>query len=455
MRKNFKLFYRILTVLFLIICQSVQIFATEIYPTKDITVIVPFNAGGGIDVSARTLLTELEDYFPEISFVVQNITGAAGTIGAEELFNADPDGYTIMAAGNGFNVSSVTGLFSRSVEDYEMIAQYTTSQLGLYVRADSPFQTYEDLIEFARQNPSTLKMGTLTATMNQFAILAIEEKEDVNFKQIVVGGDQPPQPELLSGRVDAYVVAVSQNTTYIDSGDFRCLGVFASERVPSLPEVPTFMELGIEEDYQLTFGLWAPPTTPIELTSVISKAIKSVVEDPNFKNTMTGMGYYAQHIDGPEYAELMSSSLNAMKELSASLVSEEGLSVDPYVGAYGIPNFVLITLLGLFILKLVITVKVKKQPIKFKSIELFKGKPIVFLGALIIYVAVFEILGFVISSIIFLTGSILYLQKGTLGVLSKRDYIRAFLISIIFSVVVFFFFTEGAKITLPVSFLGI
>ncbi|ONI38479.1 hypothetical protein AN639_05585 [Candidatus Epulonipiscium fishelsonii] len=455
MIKNFKVLCRMLTVLFLIGCQSVQIFATDIYPMKDITVIVPFNAGGGIDVSARTLVTELEEYFPEISFVVQNITGASGTIGAEELFNADPDGYTIMAAGNGFNVSSVTGLFSRSVEDYEMIAQYTTSQLGLYVRADSPFQTYEDLIEFARQNPSTLKMGTLTATMNQFAILAMEEKEDIKFKQIVVGGDQPPQPELLSGRIDAYVVAVSQNTTYIDSGDFRCLGVFAGERAPSLPDVPTFMELGIEEDYQLTFGLWAPPGTPREFTSIISEATKSVVANPDFQNTMTGMGYSAQHIDGPEYAELMSNSLNAMKELSASLVSEEGLSVDPYVGAYGIPNFVLITLLGLFILKIVITVGIKKQPIKFKSIELFKGTPIVFLGALTLYVLVFEFLGFIISSTVFLAGSTLYLQKGTVGALGKKDYIIAFLIAIIFSVGVFFFFTEGAKITLPVSFLGI
>ncbi|OOB77272.1 MAG: phosphoglycerate kinase [Epulopiscium sp. Nuni2H_MBin003] len=439
--KKFKPIVSLLLVL--LICVS-PIYAND-YPNKDITIIVPFNAGGGIDISSRTLVMELQKLFPDISFVVQNITGASGTIGAEELFNAKPDGYTFMAAGNGFNVSSVMGVFNRSVEDYEMVAQYTTSQLGLYVRADSPYQTYEDLIEAARANPYGINMGTLSATMNHYAILAIEHANDVNFKHIVVGGDQTPQPELLSGRVDAYVVAVSQNTSYIDSGDFRCLGVFSTDRVASLPDVPTFFELGIEDDFQLTFGFWAPPGTPQDVLDTISDAIKIVCEDPTFQNTMHGMGYLSGHIGSEEYAEVMANSLHTVQSLADVLDTSQ--EIDPYVGAFGLPNFILGALVLMFIFKGFTIVFVKKEKLKVTIFEPFKGRPAVFFISLIVYALVFDTLGFIISSTIFLTGNIIYLKSSTKQ-LEKKDYVQALLIAAVFSVVVFIFFTQGAKIIL-------
>jgi len=425
------------------------------YPEKDITMIVPFNAGGGIDISSRTLVKELEEYFPDISFIVKNVTGSSGAIGAEELFNAKPDGYTLMAAGNGFNVSSEMGIFKRSAMDYEMAGQYTTSQIGLYVRADSPYQTYEDLIEAARNNPNEIVMGILTATMNHYAILAIEHAENVSFKKVIVGGDQPPQPELLSGRVDTYVVAVSQNTQYIDSGDFRCLGVFAEERVKSMPDVPTFEELGIEESYELTFGIWAPPGTPKEILEIISDAIKKVTEDVDFQNTMTAMGYLTSHIGPDEYQKVMEDSLNAIKELSATIATDVNAgSIDPYVGAYGIPNFILMAIAALLALKAVIALGINKQKINIVLVGILKGRALVFLVSLIIYVSVLEILGFIIATAIFLTATIIYLRCSS-EMVPKKFYIQTVIFSTVLSILIFLFFTQLASIVLPVGFLGI
>lgn len=448
--KKVKLLCMALVVFALTGCQSSQ----DLYPTKDVSVIIPFNVGGGIDVSARALFTEMDKRFDGVKFVPQNITGASGTIGATELYYADNDGYTLMAAGNGLNVSHVTNGFELTYDDYELVGQYVTSQLGLYVRSDAPYQTYEELIEAAKANPSGIKMGVLIGTMNHYGVLAIEDHSGVKFQHIVVGGDQSPQPELLSGRIDAYVVAVSQNTAYIDSGDFTCLGVFANERIPSIPDAPTFFELGIETDYQLSFGIWMPKGTPESAIDTISAAIKEVCEEPTFVDSMAVLGYAVNYLDADAYTQVMENSLNSILELSENIDTEGENQLDPYTGPYGFPMAIAGFIVVLGIVE-IIRKLIQKEPFQIQFLSLFKGRSMVFLLAILVYALVYETMGFIMSTSLFMIGMIHYLKKSTKEEITKQSTIKLVICSILFTVACYLFFTLVAGIDMPVSMLGI
>lgn len=431
-------------------CQS----ASDAYPDGDVTIIIPFNAGGGIDISGRALFTEMDDLFEGISFVPTNVTGASGTVGATELYYSDNDGYTLMVAGNGLNVAHISNDFELTFNDYQLVAQYATSQLGLYVRSDSPYETYEELIAAAEANPGEIKMGVLTATVNHYAVLAIEEFSGVSFQHIIVGGDQSPQPELLSGRVDCYVVAVSQNTAYIDSGDFRCLGVFADERVESLPDTPTFAEIGIEEDYQLSFGVWAPAGVSDEVIDTISSAVELICEDEDFQLSMTAMGYTAAYLNTEDYTARMQESLDSVIELSERLDSDGESSIDPYNGPYTFPTILIGAIIVLALIEIIRKI-VKKEKFNIRIISLFKGNVIVFLLGLFILALLFEIAGYMISSALFLTGMTLFLRHSAKKEINRKVVIQTILASIAFAIVTYLFFTQVAGIAMPVSILGI
>ncbi len=432
------------SVLLLSGCQS----ETE-YPNKDVSVIIGFNVGGGIDVSGRAIFTEIDEQY-DIAFVPTNVTGASGTIGATELLNSDPDGYTLMVAGTGLNAAHVAMGYENTFEDFQPIAQYATAEAGLYVNANSPYQTYEDLINAARENPGEIKMGVQNGTINHYGSLAIEQHEGVDFQDVPVGGDQPVPPELLANRIDAYVVGVHQNKAYIESGDFKCLGVFAEERVSSIPDTPTFAELGYTSNYGLSFGIWAPAETPDEIVSELSKAVETSLQNEEFVADLAVLGYTAAYLDTNDYEAYLRQNLTDVINLNNILnAGGDAANLDPYVGAYGFP-IVIGSLIAILAIAEIIRKIVKKEKFAPKIIELFKGKTLYLLLCIIAYAVAFEFLGYVFSTAIFLIGSTWILQTE-----GKKSIVKIALISVIFTIFTFLFFTEVAGIIVPTSFLGI
>lgn len=286
------------------------------YPSGDIEVIIPFAAGGGTDISGRAFLTELNKEFEDINIVVSNVAGSSGTVGATQLYNSSNDGYTLLTAGVALNVANATGVFDYTYEDYEPIAQYCTSYLGFFVRADLGVSTYEEFVELALQEDESVIIGASVGTLLHYATLAMYEHSGAKFKTVAIGGDQVAAPELLSGRVDGYVYAISTSQAYVDSGDFICLGVFAPERVDSLPDSPTFAELGLDANFEQSFGLWAPKDTPDDVIETISSAVETVCASQEYIDTMAGLSYTASYLDTDDYRELLSGSLENINSLS-------------------------------------------------------------------------------------------------------------------------------------------
>ncbi|WP_409967980.1 tripartite tricarboxylate transporter substrate-binding protein [Bengtsoniella intestinalis] len=431
-------------------CQS----ETVEYPNRDVTVIIPFNAGGGIDISGRALFTEIDTYYEDISFVPTNITGASGTIGATELYYADNDGYTLMVAGNGMNVAHISNNFELTFNDFQLVAQYVVSTPGLFVRSDSPYQTYEEFIAAAGAEEGAIKMGVSTGTVNHYAVMGIEDYEDVSFQSIIIGGDQAQQPELLSGRVDAYVTAVSLNTAYLDSGDFRCLAVFSDERLESMPDVPTFAELGLEDDYQLSFGVWAPAGTPDDVVATVAAAVERACTDPDFVESMAVLGYTVEYQDTESYIAIMDASLTNIIDLADKMGLSDITSLDPYNGPYTIPKVLAIAIAVMAVLE-ILRKKYMKEAFKPQLVSLFKGNVPIFVLSLFAFAFVFELIGYTFATTIYLTVMVLYLRRKVYPELPTKLVLKTAGLSLVFSVVSYLFFTQVAGILMPVSPLGI
>lgn len=273
-------------------------------PEKDITFVVPFEAGGAADIPARIVAKYMDQYCDKAVTVV-NMPGSGGRIGAKEVMRSEPDGYTIMHVPVGWYMQYATGVADFSYEDFETITLWCNSWVGLVVNADSPYKTYEDFIAAAKEEENKITVGAVTGTLPVLAEMAIEQKEGVTFNMVDFGTGAKA-PELLSGRVDAYVDGVGAIKSYVDGGQFRCLAVFAHEPVPSFPDVPTAEELGYTDfDYLLqSFGMWAPKGTPKEAVSYYADLVRQAAEDPECQAELEALGYGTVSMTPEEYAGL-------------------------------------------------------------------------------------------------------------------------------------------------------
>ena len=251
--------------------------AKKPYPSQDIKFIIGFGAGGGTDTTGRLFIEALEKQIPDVNLVPTNMAGAGGTVGANHVFNAKPDGYTLFIAHPGIPVPHLRGKFDKMYEDYTPIASFADSTVAMYVSGKSPYKTLDDIVADAKANPDSLIMGVSIGNLLHLASLHVEDHNGVSFKKVSIGGGQPFAPELLSGRVDTFLASVAVGSPYVLSGDFRALAVYGADRVSVFPDVPTFGELGHPYKFEQTFGLWAPPGIPAEIVEYLSTSCRKGV----------------------------------------------------------------------------------------------------------------------------------------------------------------------------------
>lgn len=276
----------------------------EWVPEKDITFVVPFEAGGAADIPAR-IVARYMDKYSDKSITVVNMPGSGGRIGAKEVMRAKADGHTIMHVPVGWYMQYATGVADFSYEDFETITMWCDSWVGLVVSADSPYETYEDFIAAAKEGENKITVGAVTGTLPVLAEMAIEQKEGVKFNMVDFGTGAKA-PELLGGRVDAYVDGVGAIKSYVDGGQFRCLAVFAHEPVPGSLDVLTAKDLGYTDfDYLLqSFGLWAPKGTPKGAVDYFAGLVKKASEDPECQAELEALGYGAAFMTPEDYGKL-------------------------------------------------------------------------------------------------------------------------------------------------------
>ncbi len=273
------------------------------YPAKPIRVIVPFAAGGANDLVARALQRPLGKVLNG-TVVVENLAGASTKIAVNELMKSAPDGHTLLLAGN----VALMGYYYSGTYDTKVWDQMTilgqTGQMpwGMFeVRADSPIKTWADLVTHAKKNPGKLSAGGPApgGMMNLF-VIETAKSAGIDVTYVPFAGGGPSGTALLGGHVEYRVAQPSEVYPNVRAGKTRGLAVAFATRMPEMPDVPTFKELGIMfEVPPFGFDYWGPSNLAPALANQLSKAIEQALKDPEFTEVAKRL-VYQPVFTGPE-----------------------------------------------------------------------------------------------------------------------------------------------------------
>lgn len=273
------------------------------YPEESIEVVVPAGAGGDTDRNVRTLAKYMEDELG-VSLVVQNVEGSGGTVGTSEVLEAEPDGYRVVAYHDALLLNNIIGLADYTYSDFEVAGIDVLDQGNTFLASgDSDFDDFNDVIDYALENPGEVSVATETGAFTHLQLMAIEQETGAEFNIIDAGGASDKITALLGGQVDLIPTSLGLVDEYIESGDMKSMGILAAERMEQYPDVPTLQEQGIDVEFD-KFFMWAfPPETPEDVVNTFSEAMETVVtENEEYREEMEGFAVTPEYY-GPEEAE--------------------------------------------------------------------------------------------------------------------------------------------------------
>lgn len=290
--------------------------AEAAYPEKPIKVIVPTQAGGGMDSVARIL----QRYFDENDVlgqkvVVVNMPGAGGTVGTRAILDAEPDGYTVGFWHEGLITSNAMGVVDYNHEAFEVLGATGYGDLGFGVSTESPYQSFEELIDAARANPDTVKCATNIGLPVHFVPLMVQDQADVEFRFVQVGGGAKRFPSVVAMHTDFAIFGAIEFIKWGDA-DLKPIVMFSEERVELLPDVPTAKELGIDVVARANRIWLAPKGTPPEVVAHLSEALRTAMADPAVQQQMSDLGVAPVYVE----PEAMSAELNGWRDRATPLV---------------------------------------------------------------------------------------------------------------------------------------
>ncbi len=285
---------------------GLPVHAQDAYPSRPITMIVPFPPGGVADITGRPLAHVMSRILKQ-SVVVQNKGGAGGSVGTAQAARSAPDGYTLLMALSSISVLPVADILQGRTPAYELdqfapIALISADPTILVVREDGPFKSLKDLVEAAKAKPGTINYGssgvygTLHVAMEIFATAA-----GIKLFHIPYQGGGPAVAALLGGQIDALASGPSAAMAQIKAGKMRALAVWGDKRLASLPNVPSMKELGYDATFYIWSGLFAPVATPATIQAALRDAVRRTVEDPEFKEAMAKVETPVAYLDAPQF----------------------------------------------------------------------------------------------------------------------------------------------------------
>lgn len=261
------------------------------YPNKAVELVVPFDAGGGTDSVARSLVDNTEKHFDE-SISVSNVSGGGGATGMTQVANDDPDGYHLMLATVELTTLPPMNLSDVTYEDFQPIAQINTDPGAITVQSDSDWDDAEEFIDYAKEHPGEVKVGNAgTGSIWHLVAGDIEKETGAEFKHVPYDGANPAVEALMSGEVDAVTVSPAEVLSQVESGDLETLAVSAEERTDTLPDVSTMEEAGVGNVVSGTWrGVVGPADMDEETVQILEDAFTKGAEEDNFKEFMEENG---------------------------------------------------------------------------------------------------------------------------------------------------------------------
>lgn len=292
------------------------------FPVKDITIVVPYDAGGGVDLTTRAMTEAAgSDYFNGHSFIVQNMSGGGGSVGQTYVANADPDGYTLLAYTSSVVNNPQLKEVTFDYTDFKTLGMVCIDPEVLLIPTSADYQTYEEFLEYAENN--IVKVSTSGAMTSHHIFGAkLANILGVEFNYIHCDSAAVQKQELLGGHCDAAIFPLSEIQSEIQDGSVIALGIATEERDENIPDVPTFKELGIDLVDGAFRGFAVSADVPDDVYQVLRDTIDEIITSDEFISNMENAGIPYSYLNAEDFQAFADESSEALAEV-LPLLSEE------------------------------------------------------------------------------------------------------------------------------------
>jgi tripartite-type tricarboxylate transporter receptor subunit TctC len=265
----------------------------QTYPTKPISLVVPFAAGGPTDIVARTLAATMAKSLGQ-TVVVENKVGAGGTLAAAYVAKAAPDGYTFLIHHNG--MSTAPALYRKMafnpMTDFEYVSQVVDVPMTLLGRKDLPAKNLQELSSYVKANAKSINLANAgLGAVSHLCGMLFQQAMGVDLTTVPFSGTAPALNALLGGQVDLLCDQTTQTTQHIKAGTVKLYGVTTKQRIRALPDAPTLSESGLKDFEVIVWhGVYAPKGTPAAVIDKVGSALRASLKDPAFAARMADLG---------------------------------------------------------------------------------------------------------------------------------------------------------------------
>jgi tripartite-type tricarboxylate transporter receptor subunit TctC len=283
--------------------------AAQTFPTKPITLIVPYAAGGNVDISARVLQAGIGDALGQ-PIIIENRPGGGGTIAGEYVARATPDGTTLLVGSNGpvmlgpMTMAKPPYQWDQVFEPISLLAVATNM---LLVSPKLPVKTVAELVDYAKKNPNKLTLATSSiASINHFLGELLKLKTGITWTEVHYRGNAPAITDLVAGHVDVGFQQLTDSRQYIEAGQLRALAVLGPKRAPAVPDVPSIVEAGLPDVQGITFnGVFAPKGTPPAVVEKLSAVIRDALTKKMVIDKLASLGSEPRGSTPAEFKEFL------------------------------------------------------------------------------------------------------------------------------------------------------
>lgn len=303
-------------IVFTIVLLMPQFVSAQEFPTKPVALVIPFGAGGSHDLTARSVTSVAADYLGQ-PMLVQLKPGGGGAIASDFVFKAVPDGYTLLFGGTGPNTTlpAIEGR-SKGPDDFVAVCRVNYSPAIIVARADAPYKTFKEMLAWAKSNPGKLVFGnTGPWGAGDLSWKMIVKETGIEAKNVPHDGGGPALMAVLGGHVDVSGLFTAQTLPHIAAGKLKALAVTDAQRDPSLKDVPTCKEEGVNVVYIMWRGVLAPKGTPRGVVDKLAEAFKKMTEDKSVVSMIKKLGDEVNFLGPDEFTKVWREEYETQKEL--------------------------------------------------------------------------------------------------------------------------------------------
>jgi tripartite-type tricarboxylate transporter receptor subunit TctC len=267
--------------------------AAQNFPTRPVTMVIPFAAGGPTDVLGRVVGQRMGEILGQ-TVVIENVGGAGGMTGGKRVADAKPDGYTMLLGTVGTQAQGQT-LYKKplynSVTDFTPVALVAEVPIALLVRKDLPAKDFKEFVAYAKANQAKMQFGSAGAgSATHLGCVVLNSAMGTNITHVPYKGTGPAMQDLVAGRIDFLCEIVSTAKPQIDGGNVRALAIMTKARSPVLPNLPTTGEQGLEVLAYTWNAIFLPKGAPADVVKRLNEAASQAMDTPAVKDRLQGLG---------------------------------------------------------------------------------------------------------------------------------------------------------------------